>query len=292
MFGTLVASRVRVWRWNEAMARVSTAVSLRSDDVTVSSAIRNVITLDNVTKIFQTRQGEVHALDGIELSIRDKEFVCLIGPSGCGKSTILGIIAGLTKPSFGALKIDGKSIDVARQSHQIGLVFQDAVLLPWRTVYENVSLPLEVLKFPRSERPERIKMVVDLVGLSGFERRYPHELSGGMRQRLGIARALSFDPQVLLMDEPFGALDAITRDKMSIELLRIWEQQQKTVVFVTHSISEAALLSDRVVVLTPRPGRIAAIIDNPLPRPRPLHMRDSAEFVALSRQLRNLLETE
>jgi NitT/TauT family transport system ATP-binding protein len=292
MFGTLVASRVRVWRWNEAMARVSTAVSLRSDDATVSSAIRDVITLDNVTKIFQTRQGEVHALDGIELSIRDKEFVCLIGPSGCGKSTILGIIAGLTKPSFGALKIDGKSIDVARQSHQIGLVFQDAVLLPWRTVYENVSLPLEVLKFPRSERPERIKMVVDLVGLTGFERRYPHELSGGMRQRLGIARALSFDPQVLLMDEPFGALDAITRDKMSIELLRIWEQQQKTVVFVTHSISEATLLSDRVVVLTPRPGRIAAIIDNPLPRPRPLHMRDSCEFVALSRQLRNLLETE
>ena len=274
------------------MARVSTAVSLRSDDVTVSSAIRSVITLDNVTKIFQTRQGEVRALDGIQLSIRDKEFVSLLGPSGCGKSTILGIIAGLTKPSSGTLKIQGKSIDVARQSHQIGLVFQEAVLLPWRTVYENVSLPLEVLKFPRSERRDRIKMVVDLVGLGGFEVRYPHELSGGMRQRLGIARALSFNPQVLLMDEPFGALDAITRDKMSIELLRIWEQQQKTVVFVTHSISEAALLSDRVVVLTPRPGRIAAIIDNPLPRPRPLHMRDSAEFVALSRQLRNLLDTE
>jgi len=274
------------------MARVSTAVSLRGDDAKVSSAIRGVITLDNVTKVFQTRQGEVRALDGIQLSIRDKEFVSLLGSSGCGKSTILGIIAGLTKPSSGTLKVHGKSIDVARQSHQIGLVFQDAVLLPWRTVYENVSLPLEVLKFPRSERRERIKMVIDLVGLSGFEVCYPHELSGGMRQRLGIARALSFNPRVLLMDEPFGALDAITRDKMSIELLRIWEQQQKTVVFVTHSISEAALLSDRVVVLTPRPGRIAAIIDNPLPRPRPLHMRDSAEFVALSLQLRNLLETE
>src|SRR6516225_8852736 len=262
------------------MARVSTAVSLRGDDAKVSSAIRGVITLDNVTKVFQTRQGEVRALDGIQLSIRDKEFVSLLGSSGCGKSTILGIIAGLTKPSSGTLKVHGKSIDVARQSHQIGLVFQ------------NAALPLEVLKFPRSERRERIKMVIDLVGLSGFEVRYPHELSGGMRQRLGIARALSFHPQVLLMDEPFGALDAITRDKMSIELLRIWEQQQKTVVFVTHSISEAALLSDRVVVLTPRPGRIAAIIDNPLPRPRPLHMRDSAEFVALSLQLRNLLETE
>ena len=274
------------------MARVSTAESLPSDDAKGSSVIRSVITLDNVAKVFQGRRNEVRALDGIQLSIRDKEFVCLIGPSGCGKSTILGIIAGLAKPSSGTLQVNGKSIDAARQNHQIGLVFQEPVLLPWRTVYENVSLPLEVLKFPRGERRERIKTVVDLVGLSGFEGRYPHELSGGMRQRLGIARALSFNPQVLLMDEPFGALDAITRDKMSIELLRIWEQQQKTVVFVTHSISEAALLSDRVIVLTPRPGRIAATIGNPLPRPRPLHMRDSAEFVALSRQLRSLLETE
>jgi NitT/TauT family transport system ATP-binding protein len=274
------------------MARVSTAESLPSDEAKGSSAIRSVITLDNVAKVFPGRRSEVRALDGIQLSIRDKEFVCLIGPSGCGKSTILGIIAGLTKPSSGTFQLNGKPIDASRQSHQIGLVFQEPVLLPWRTVYENVSLPLEVLKFPRGERRERIKTVIDLVGLNGFEGRYPHELSGGMRQRLGIARALSFDPQVLLMDEPFGALDAITRDKMSIELLRIWEQQQKTVVFVTHSISEAALLSDRVVVLTPRPGRIAAIIDNPLPRPRPLHMRDSSEFVALSRQLRNLLETE
>jgi NitT/TauT family transport system ATP-binding protein len=274
------------------MARVSTAESLSCDDAKGSSAVRNVITLDRVAKVFQGRRSEVRALDGIQLSIRDKEFVCLIGPSGCGKSTILGIIAGLTKPSSGTIQVNGKPIDAARQSHQIGLVFQEPVLLPWRTVDENVSLPLEVLKFPRGERRERIKTVLDLVGLSGFERRYPHELSGGMRQRLGIARALSFNPQVLLMDEPFGALDAITRDKMSIELLRIWEQQQKTVVFVTHSISEAALLSDRVVVLTPRPGRIAATIGNPLPRPRPLHMRDSAEFVALSRQLRSLLESE
>jgi NitT/TauT family transport system ATP-binding protein len=274
------------------MARVNTAVSLRGVEPNVSAASRGVIALNGIAKVFQTRRGQVHALDGIDLSIRDKEFVCLLGPSGCGKSTILGLIAGLAKPSSGTLTLDGKSIDAARQSHKIGLVFQDAVLLPWRTVYENVSLPLEVLKIPRGDRPERIKNVLDLVGLSSFERRYPHELSGGMRQRLGIARALSFDPQVLLMDEPFGSLDAITRDHMSLELLRIWEQQQKTVVFVTHSISEAALLSDRVVVLTPRPGRIAAIVENPLPRPRPLHMRDSGEFLALSRQLRNLLENE
>jgi NitT/TauT family transport system ATP-binding protein len=153
-------------------------------------------------------------------------------------------------------------------------------------------LPLEVLKIPRRERDERIKAALALVGLTGFERRFPHELSGGMRQRLGIARALSFDPQVLLMDEPFGALDAITRDNMSIELLRIWEHRQKTVVFVTHSISEAVYLSDRVVVMTPRPGRIAGIVKNLLPRPRPLHIRDSSEFISLSRQLRDLLGAE
>jgi NitT/TauT family transport system ATP-binding protein len=273
-------------------AQVTIAVPLRSDDAELSPAARSVITFDNVTKVFQTRRATVRALDGIQLLIREKEFVCFIGPSGCGKSTILGLIAGLTRPTSGTLRIEGESIDVARQRHQIGLVFQDPVLLPWRTAYENVSLPLEVLKFSRNDRSQRVNAMIDLVGLSGFEQRYPHELSGGMRQRLGIARALSFDPQVLLMDEPFGALDAITRDKMSIELLRIWEQQQKTVVFVTHSISEAVLLSDRVVVLTPRPGRISAIIHNPLSRPRPLQMRDGPEFVALSRQLRTLLESE
>jgi NitT/TauT family transport system ATP-binding protein len=274
------------------MAGVATAVPFRSDDAESSPVARSVIALENISKAFQTRRATVRALDGIQLSIREKEFVCLIGPSGCGKSTILGLIAGLTRPTSGTVRFQGATIELARQGHQIGLVFQDPVLLPWRTVKENVSLPLEVLNFPRSVRPQRIKAVLDLVGLSGFEQRYPHELSGGMRQRLGIARALSFDPQVLLMDEPFGALDAITRDKMSSELLRIWQQQQKTVLFVTHSISEAVLLSDRVVVLTPRPGRISAIIDNPLPRPRPLQMRDSPEFIALSRQLRSLLEFE
>jgi NitT/TauT family transport system ATP-binding protein len=274
------------------MARVASAVPLRGNGAESSPAARSVITLDNVGKAFPTRRATVLALEGIRLSIREKEFVCLIGPSGCGKSTILGLIAGLVKPTSGTLRIEGETIDTARQSHRIGLVFQDPVLLPWRTAHENVSLPLEVLKFSRKERLGRIKAVIELVGLCGFEQRYPHELSGGMRQRLGIARALSFDPRVLLMDEPFGALDAITRDRMSMELLRIWEQQQKTVLFVTHSISEAVLLSDRVIVLTPRPGRISAIIDNPLPRPRPLQMRDCPEFMALSRRLRILLESE
>ena len=250
------------------------------------------IELRNVSKIFETGQSKVHALQSVDLSILSKEFVCILGPSGCGKSTILGMIAGLIAPDAGSVSIENGPVDAARSSRRIGLVFQDAVLLPWRTVAENVALPLEVLKLPRRERESKIRDVLELVKLDGFENRFPHELSGGMRQRLGIARALSFDPPMLLMDEPFGALDAITRDKMSIELLRIWEQRQKTVIFVTHSINEAALLSDRVVVMTPRPGRIAEIVHNPLPRPRPLQIRDSAEFIALSRKLRELLESE
>lgn len=274
------------------MVRANTVVPIRADDVAAPEKAEAVIALRDVTKVFDSRRGQVHALDKINLSVRNKEFVCILGSSGCGKSTILGMIAGLTKPSFGVVTINGQSIEAARKAHQIGLVFQDAVLLPWRTVEENVSLPLEVLKVSRSDRDTKVKSVLDLVKLEGFERRFPHELSGGMRQRLGIARALSFDPQVLLMDEPFGALDAITRDKMSTELLRIWEQRQKTVLFVTHSISEAVFLSDRVVVMTPRPGRIAALVENPLPRPRTLSMRDSTEFIGLSRRLRETLENE
>ena len=251
---------------------------------------RAAISFSAVDQTFRSRRGEVVALEAISLDVRPQEFLCIIGPSGCGKSTILGLTAGLLKPSSGRILINGESIGQARAAHQIGLVFQDAVLLPWRTVRENVALPLEVLSIPNSERADKIDAVLELVRLDGFDNRFPHELSGGMRQRLGIARALSFDPQILLMDEPFGALDAITRDKMSIELLRIWEQRQKTVIFVTHGISEAAFLSDRVVVMTPRPGRIRSVIDNPLPRPRTLAMRDAPEFIALSRRLRDMLE--
>ncbi len=251
---------------------------------------RAAISFSVVDQIFESRRGPVVALEAVSLGVGSQEFLCIIGPSGCGKSTILGLTAGLLTPSRGEVHINGRSIEHARSAHQIGLVFQDAVLLPWRTVRENVALPLEVLKLPKSERAQKIAAVLELVRLDGFDNRFPHELSGGMRQRLGIARALSFDPQILLMDEPFGALDAITRDKMSIELLRIWEQRQKTVIFVTHSISEAAFLSDRVVVMTPRPGRIRAIIENPLPRPRTLTMRDAPEFIALSRRLRDMLE--
>jgi NitT/TauT family transport system ATP-binding protein len=270
------------------MAQARTAVKLR-DPMRSTSAGDSVITLAQAGKVFQTRRGRINALDPIDLSIRNKEFVCLLGPSGCGKSTVLNMIAGLIKPTTGTVAVEGQSVETAQQNRRIGLVFQDPVLLPWRTAMENAALPLEVLGLPRAERERCIQAILKLVGLEGFEHRFPHELSGGMRQRLGIARALSFDPQVLLMDEPFGALDALTRDHMSIELLRIWEQRQKTVLFVTHSISEAAFLSDRIVVLTPRPGRISAEFDNPLPRPRRLEMRDSNDFIALSRQLRNSL---
>ncbi len=263
-------------------------VRLHGDDTTDEQPA--AIRLRDVTQIFQSRQGHVFALEKISIAVRAKEFLCIIGPSGCGKSTILALTAGLLTPTAGEITIDGRSIARARRGHDIGMIFQDAVLLPWRTVWENVELPLEVLNIPKIERPDKIRSVIELVQLHGFETRFPHELSGGMRQRLGIARALSFDPQILLMDEPFGALDAITRDQMSIELLRIWQHRQKTVIFVTHSISEAAFLSDRVVVMTPRPGRIRAVIDNPLPRPRTLVMRDSPEFLSTARRLRELLE--
>jgi NitT/TauT family transport system ATP-binding protein len=273
-----------------AMADGALRLERISGNAPVSAA--NIICVDRAGKIFRGRRGAVTALEHVSLTIKANEFVCLLGPSGCGKSTLLGMIAGLIEPTSGEITLNGQPIKAAHRQHEVGLVFQDAVLLPWRTVAENVSLPLEVLKLSRDVRRARIENVLNLVRLNGFENRFPHELSGGMRQRLGIARALSFDPRVLLMDEPFGALDAITRDKMSIELLQIWEQRQKTVVFVTHSISEAVFLADRIAVMSARPGRIAALVENPLPRPRSFDIRDTSEFIALSRRLRKLLEDE
>ena len=252
----------------------------------------HAIELTGVSKVFETKDGRVEALEGVSLTVRPQEFVCLIGPSGCGKSTILNLLVDLVRPSAGRVAVSGKDPGQACRDREMGLVFQDPVLLPWRSVRENIEVPLGVLRVPKVKRQETVRGLVHLVGLEGFEDRFPHELSGGMRQRVGIARALSFDPPILLMDEPFGALDAITRDKMSLELLTIWDRRQKTVVFVTHSISEAALLSDRVIVLSPRPGRISAVIENPLSRPRTLAMRDEPDFLSVSRQLRDLLERE
>ena len=248
------------------------------------------IEINNISKRFVSALGEIVALDRVSFDVYPQEFLSIIGPSGCGKSTLLGLIAELEAPSAGSIRIGGMPPSRARLARQVGLVFQDAVLLPWRTVEENVALPFEVMKIPEDQCRDQIAQALKLVKLDGFENRFPHELSGGMRQRLGIARALSFDPQILLMDEPFGALDAITRDKMTIELLNIWEQRKKTVVFITHSITEAVFLSDRVVVMTPRPGRIRAVIDNHLPRPRTLAMRDEPAFTATARQLREFLE--
>jgi NitT/TauT family transport system ATP-binding protein len=261
----------------------------RENAVVAEGAIPT-IEIVRATKEFEGTSGKVLALEDASLRVYPNEFICLIGPSGCGKSTLLNLLAELIEPTAGRILINGRPVSEARKTHQVGLVFQDAVLLPWRTAAENIALPLEVLKLSKGEQIKRITEVLELVGLSGFADKFPHELSGGMRQRVGIARALSFDPQILLMDEPFGALDAITRDRMALELLRIWEQRQKTVIFVTHSISEAALLSDRVVMMTARPGRIQTVIENPLPRPRTLHHRDDADFIALSKNLRDLLE--
>jgi NitT/TauT family transport system ATP-binding protein len=250
------------------------------------------IELIRVTKEYASKGNKALALEDASMNVRPNEFVCLIGPSGCGKSTILNLIAELTEATAGHILVGGRPAADARRARQIGLVFQDAVLLPWRTVSENVALPLEVLKIPKGEQRARTQEVLQVVGLGAFGDKFPHELSGGMRQRVGIARALSFDPPILLMDEPFGALDAITRDRMSLELLQIWQRRRKSVLFVTHSISEAVLLSDRVVVMSASPGRIRAVIDNPLRRPRALTVRDDSHFIQMSKQLRDLLEQD
>jgi NitT/TauT family transport system ATP-binding protein len=224
----------------------------------------------------------------VSLAIPGQEFLCVIGPSGCGKSTLLRLIAGLEKTSSGRLCIGDAEVKGARRD--IGLVFQTPVLLPWRTVLKNVLVPAEVLKLERRGAARRAHELIKLVGLEGFADRYPNELSGGMRQRVAIARSLMHDPNILLMDEPFGALDALTREAMNLELLRIWQASGKTVVLVTHSIEEALLLADRVVVFTARPGRIQDVVDVPLPRPRSAKTRTDPVFVRLADKLRGYFE--
>ncbi|WP_049795948.1 ATP-binding cassette domain-containing protein [Frankia sp. EAN1pec] len=243
---------------------------------------------------YPARRGEnVLALKDVSLDIGPQEFVTIIGPSGCGKSTLLKIIAGLVRPSSG--KVSLGSSEVTGPSADVGLVFQQPVLLPWRNVSKNVSLPLEVLKGAKKGRVNRhapVEQLLGIVGLGKYGEHYPHELSGGMQQRVSIARALVHDPDVLLMDEPFGALDALTRDQMSFELMRIWNERSKTVVFVTHSIPEAILLADRVVVMSKSPGEIAEIIDINLPRPRRNEMINTPEFGAYVQRARALLNAE
>jgi NitT/TauT family transport system ATP-binding protein len=247
------------------------------------------VVLEGITKTYTTAAGErIEALRQIDLAIGAQQFVSVIGVSGCGKTTLLRIMAGLEPDYGGDLWLEGRKR--SGPSRNIGIVFQDPNLLPWRTVLDNVLLPAVVLKLDLEQATERAYGLLDLVGLQGFENKYPFELSGGMRQRVAIARALIHDPSVLLMDEPFGALDALTRETMNIELLNIWHSARKTVFLITHSISEAVFMSDRVAVMTPRPGRIIEEVRIDLPRPRYLDMLSEPAFGAITRKLRHLLD--
>ncbi|MDD1723506.1 MAG: ABC transporter ATP-binding protein [Methanospirillum sp.] len=246
------------------------------------------VEIRGITREFARDDGEqVIALSDVSLSIADDEFTSFVGPSGCGKTTLLRIIAGLDKASAGEIRVDGSLITSPDQ--KVGMVFQEYSLFPWRNVLRNVAFGLEMQGIPKEERYALARNYISLVGLSQFEQSYPYELSGGMRQRVAIARALATDPDLLLMDEPFGALDAQTRNHMQCELLDIWEKKKKTILFVTHSCDEAVFLSDRVVVLSPRPGRIRDIIPIPIPRPRD---RTNAEFINLRRDILAMIENE
>jgi NitT/TauT family transport system ATP-binding protein len=255
-------------------------------DVDATDRRTVVIEAQQLEKIYATRDGKpVQALAPVSLSIRDGEFLTIVGPSGCGKSTLLKIFAGLIPHTAGELSFRGKPISGPQRD--MGIVFQSAILFPWRTVLDNVLLPIDVLKLPRAQARERAETLLETVGLSEFATKYPNELSGGMQQRVSIARALVHDPAIVLMDEPFGALDAMTRESMNLEILRIWKQSKKTILFVTHSIPEAVFLGERVVVMTPRPGRVAEIVTTHLPADRDLDAMSSPEFGQLTLRIRS-----
>jgi NitT/TauT family transport system ATP-binding protein len=240
--------------------------------------------------VFQTADAPVTALSDVNLTIARGEFVAFIGPSGCGKTTLMRAIADLERATSGTLRVNGMTPEAARLARAYGYVFQAPALVPWRSVVRNVMLPLEIMGLSAAEQRERARQQLANVGLEGFENKFPWQLSGGMQQRVSIARALSFEPKLLLMDEPFGALDEITRDHLNEQLLRLWERTGKTVVFVTHSISEAVFLANRIVVMSPRPGRIIDVIDNPLPaQGRTLDVRESAPFVQVAHRVREAL---
>ena len=249
-----------------------------------------VVHISDLSLEFSTDDGPVQALAGIGLDIAPGEFVSLIGPSGCGKTTLLRVIADLETHSSGEILVNGVSPDEARQNRAYGYVFQAPALYPWRTVRRNVMLPLEIMGIARAEREARSARYLELVNLTGFENKYPWQLSGGMQQRVSIARALSVEPQLLLMDEPFGALDEITRDHLNEQLLDLWRKTGKTVVFVTHSIPEAVFLSSRVVVMSPRPGRVMDVIECNLPSERTLDIRETSDFLSLAHQVRQGLK--
>ena len=267
------------------MAKAS--LKIVSDQTRIADAL--AIEIRGLSLVFATADAPVIALSNVDLSIRRGEFVSFIGPSGCGKTTLMRVIADLEQQTEGEITVNGVSPREARLARAYGYVFQAPALYPWRSVQANVTLPLEIMKMPRAERAKRAARYLEMVGLTGFERKFPWQLSGGMQQRVSIARALSFEPQLLLMDEPFGALDEITRDHLNEHLIRLWEATRKTVVFVTHSIAEAVFLSTRIVVMSPRPGRIIDVIDNNLSGKRTLDIRDSSEFLAVAHRVREAL---
>ena len=248
---------------------------------------RAVIEATGLGLTFQTNDGPVHALKDVDLRIAEGDFVSFIGPSGCGKTTFLRMAADLEQPTAGSITVNGMSPAEARAKRAYGFVFQAAGLFPWRTIEGNVRLPLEVMGFDRAEQASRAARVLEQVELAGFENKYPWQLSGGMQQRASIARALAFDADILLMDEPFGALDEIVRDKLGEQLLALWDRTGKTIAFVTHSIPEAVFLSTRIVVMSPRPGRVTDVIESPLPRERPLHIRESRAFLEIAARVRD-----
>jgi len=258
-------------------------------DVTAESVAltpRLAVDVRNVSLTFETADGQVDALSDVSLQIADGEFVSFIGPSGCGKTTMLRVIADLQQPTAGTLLVNGMSAEQARLARRYGYVFQAPALFPWRTIEKNLKLPLEIMGFSDSEQQQRAARYLALVNITGFERKFPWQLSGGMQQRVSIARALSFDPELLLMDEPFGALDEIVRDHLNEQLLQLWDKTGKTVLFVTHSIPEAVFLSSKIVVMSPRPGRIIDIIDCNFPRDRTLEIRETPEFLKIAQRVR------
>ena len=245
-----------------------------------------IIAAKNLSLTFETNDGPVHALSDVSLDIERGDFVSFIGPSGCGKTTFLRVMADLEQPTAGDITINGVSPQEARLSRAYGYVFQAAGLYPWRTIGGNIRLPLEIMGYDKAEQKGRVQKTLQMVDLAGFENKFPWQLSGGMQQRASIARALAFDADILLMDEPFGALDEIVRDHLNQQLLDLWRETGKTVCFVTHSIPEAVYLSTKIVVMSPRPGRVTDVIESPLPKERPLEIRDTPEFLEIAHRVR------
>jgi len=248
---------------------------------------RLVVDAKSISLTFETADGKVDALSNVSLQVTEGEFVSFIGPSGCGKTTMLRVVADLQQPTSGSLLVNGMSAEAARLARSYGYVFQAPALFPWRSIEKNLKLPLEIMGFSEAEQQKRAEHYLSLVNLKGFERKFPWQLSGGMQQRVSIARALSFDPALLLMDEPFGALDEIVRDHLNEQLLQLWRTMGKTVLFVTHSIPEAVFLSSRIVVMSPRPGRIIDVIDCNFPPDRSLEVRETPEFLKIAQRVRN-----